>query len=135
MSCFSEVVRAGQGLVPRLRRSDVFGIDSQPCRAGLKFGYRPSGPRIHAICRVIPRLTCHRQVVSSHGTQGQAGGTESRLSSAAIPLKPQKGLEWGTQHLLVAPPGLKPSVCIPEHSRGFENPLPRTKSPGLAQFD
>jgi hypothetical protein len=32
--------------VPRLRRSDeVAESMSQPCRAGLKFGYRPSGPR------------------------------------------------------------------------------------------
>ena len=37
---------AGPGLVPRLRRSDHFGIDPQPFRAGLKFGDRPSGPRI-----------------------------------------------------------------------------------------
>jgi hypothetical protein len=27
------------------------------------------------------------------------------------------------------------SIDIPERSRGFENPLPRTESPGLAQFD
>jgi hypothetical protein len=43
MSCFSEVVRAGQGLVPRLRRSDFFGIDSQPCRAGLGLAAGPPG--------------------------------------------------------------------------------------------
>src|SRR5271156_232792 len=32
-------------------------------------------------------------------------------------------------------PGLKPGHCKIKRSRGFENPLPRTKSPGLAQFD
>jgi hypothetical protein len=40
-------VRAGPGLVPRLRRSDHFPIDTQPSRAGLMFGGRPSGPRIN----------------------------------------------------------------------------------------
>jgi hypothetical protein len=29
---------------------------------------------------------------------------------------------------------LKPSVYIPERFRGFENPLPRTRSPGLARI-
>jgi hypothetical protein len=31
-------------------------------------------------------------------------------------------------------PGLKPSIYIPKRSRGFKNPLPRTKSPGLARL-
>jgi hypothetical protein len=31
---------------------------------------------------------------------------------------------------LAQPPGLKPSIYMPEHSRGFENPLPRTKVRG-----
>jgi hypothetical protein len=44
---------SGPALVPRLRRSDHFGIDPQPCRAGLKFSGRPSGPRIHG------DLQCH----------------------------------------------------------------------------
>ena len=35
------------GLVPRLRRSDHLRNDTQPLRAGLTFGGRPSGPRIH----------------------------------------------------------------------------------------
>src|SRR5580700_2888233 len=29
----------------------------------------------------------------------------------------------------------KAPTYLPERSRGFENPLPRTKSPGLAQFN
>src|SRR5258708_38146078 len=32
-------------------------------------------------------------------------------------------------------PGLKPSSCWIKRSRGFKNPLPRTKSPGLAQLE
>ena len=40
-------LRAGVGLVPRLRRSDQLRIEPQPFRAGLTFGGRPSGPRIH----------------------------------------------------------------------------------------
>ena len=28
------------------------------------------------------------------------------------------------------PPGLKPGIYLPERSRGFENPLPRTKVRG-----
>jgi hypothetical protein len=40
-------LRAGVGLVPRLRRSDHLRIEPQPFRAGLTFGGRPSGPRIH----------------------------------------------------------------------------------------
>ena len=39
--------RAGQGLMPRLRRSDHLVIPLQPIRAGLTFSGRPSGPRIH----------------------------------------------------------------------------------------
>ena len=31
-------------------------------------------------------------------------------------------------------PGLKPGRWKMMHSRGFENPLPRTESPGLAQL-
>jgi hypothetical protein len=31
-------------------------------------------------------------------------------------------------------PGLKPSKCQIKCSRGFENTLPRTESPGLAQL-
>src|SRR5580704_6297235 len=31
-------------------------------------------------------------------------------------------------------PGLKPRRCQIKRSRGFENPLPRTESPGLAQL-
>src|SRR5580692_2822227 len=31
-------------------------------------------------------------------------------------------------------PGLKPGRCQIKRSRGFENPLPRTESPGLAQL-
>jgi hypothetical protein len=33
------------------------------------------------------------------------------------------------------PPGPKPQIHLRERSRGFENPLPRTKSPGLARRD
>ena len=46
-TCFLVVPQAfakEQGLVPRLRRSDHLGLISQPCRAGLTFGDRPSGP-------------------------------------------------------------------------------------------
>src|SRR5258708_31503615 len=31
-------------------------------------------------------------------------------------------------------PGLKPGHCKIKRSRGFENPLPRTESPGLARI-
>jgi hypothetical protein len=43
------------GLVPRLRRSDHPPI-SQPFRAGLTFGGRPSGPCIHGDCRCYSAL-------------------------------------------------------------------------------
>jgi hypothetical protein len=46
------------GLVPRLRRSVIFGIGFQPFRAGLTFGGRPSGPAFMALFAVsfLPRL-------------------------------------------------------------------------------
>ena len=37
--------------MPHLRRSDTLGLIPQPFRAGLTFGSRPSGPRIHGDCR------------------------------------------------------------------------------------
>ncbi len=42
----------------------IFGIDSQPFRAGLTFGSRPSGPCIHGDLRlVICPSTCSRRVM------------------------------------------------------------------------
>jgi hypothetical protein len=35
----------------------MLGIDPQPFRAGLKFSYRPSGPRIDLMCYFFPDLT------------------------------------------------------------------------------
>ncbi len=54
------------------------GSISQPFRAGLTFGGRPSGPCIYAdLCHVISPSTCPGQVSCSHGTlhgePGQAG--------------------------------------------------------------
>jgi hypothetical protein len=50
------------------------GSISQPFRAGLTFGGRPSRPCIYGdLCRVISPSTCRRQVGCSHGTPGQAG--------------------------------------------------------------
>jgi hypothetical protein len=65
--------RAGPGFVPRLRRSDLFGIDPQPFRAGLGLAAGPPGLASVAILECHFPLTCHWQVVSSHGTPGQAG--------------------------------------------------------------
>jgi hypothetical protein len=50
------------------------GSISQPFRAGLTFGGRPSGPCTYGdLCCVISPSTCRRQVACSHGTPGQAG--------------------------------------------------------------
>jgi hypothetical protein len=49
-------VRAGPGLVPRLRRSNLFGIDPQPFRAGLILAAGPLGLASMAIlhCHFLP---------------------------------------------------------------------------------
>jgi hypothetical protein len=44
MRALRSLICHGMRRVPRLRRSDHVGIDTQPFRAGLKFGYRPYGP-------------------------------------------------------------------------------------------
>jgi hypothetical protein len=73
--------------VPRLRRSGPLGLISQPFRAGLTFGGRPSGPCIHGdLCSVISLFTCRRQVEVLGMTQ--SGG----LGSVTTPLKPKEGL-------------------------------------------
>ena len=52
-----------RGLVPRLRRSDPLRDSiSQPFRAGLTFGPRPSGPCIHGDLAVISPSACLRQI-------------------------------------------------------------------------
>src|SRR5580704_14226323 len=40
-------------------------------------------------------------------------------------------VDWGAWAFS---PGLKPGRCKVNRFRGFENPLPRTESPGLAQL-
>src|SRR5580693_8196408 len=40
-------------------------------------------------------------------------------------------VDWGAWGIS---PGLKPGRCKIKRSRGFEKPLARTESPGLAQF-
>jgi hypothetical protein len=49
------------------------GSISQPFRAGLTFGGRPSGPCIYCdLCRVISPSTCRWQVSRSGKTKGRA---------------------------------------------------------------
>jgi hypothetical protein len=63
------------------------GSISQPFRAGLTFGGRPSGPCIYSdLCRVISPSTGRRQVSCSHGTphgtpghSGAGGMTKERV--------------------------------------------------------
>ena len=93
------------GLVPRLRRSDPLqGVDSQPFRAGLTFGGRPSGPCIYDhVCSVSLNLPQASQLLgTTKGTVERAylrlGTRDSMSLYRRIP-----GLEcetWGTLRFL-----------------------------------
>ena len=76
------------GLVPRLRRSDHLRNDTQPLRAGLTFGGRPSGPRIHAdfaasfLCQ-LPRANWLLPRQAGAGSRLLTSKERAALTSAA----------------------------------------------------
>ena len=79
---------------------------------------------------------------SSTGEWGRDGNLLcSILTSEAFDCDPPAGkipadaLSRANKTLMLEnqPPGLKPRTLYAERCRGFENPLPRTKSPGLAR--
>ena len=102
------------------------GSISQPFRAGLTFGGRPSGPCIYGdLCRVISPSTCRRQVSCSHGTLHGEPDRRGR--------RDDKGEDNAFMKELLAHPG-KPVRCTRSWKRGSErrgSKPGRINTPGL----
>ena len=90
---------------------------------------RPFGTRLMNLSLPGTDVPGYRLFRPRSTSSGQALRDWLRLQCPS-PFEPHNGLRkrccWGRS----PPPGLKPSICVREHFRGFENPLPRTKVRG-----
>jgi hypothetical protein len=71
--------------VPRLRRSTILAIVSQPFRAGLMFGYRPYGPRTppHGGQQNVPIGHSLARKASTSAAVGSDGWAPARVTEIA----------------------------------------------------